>query len=341
MTERLRESALRVFATCPPSYTASPRSYLKQVVEVARWSDAAGCEGILVYTDNGIVEPWLVAQEIIAHTTRLAPLVAVQPVYAHPFAVAKMVSSLGFLHGRRVYLNMVAGGFRNDLFALDDPTPHDQRYERLVEYTRLVLALLKGGEPVSVEGKHYRVKNLKLAPPLAPELMPGVFVSGSSDAGLDAARDLGALAVRYPKPASEYEGAPPAGLAALGIRVGIVARESAAAAWAVARARFPEDRKGQLTHQLAMKVSDSEWHRQLSELGKESPAEESPYWMVPFENYKTFCPYLVGSYDRVADELARYVGAGYRTMIVDVPASPEELEHIAIACARATERVAL
>jgi len=44
--------------------------------------------------------------------------------------------------------------------------------------------------------------------------------------------------------------------------------------------------------------------------------------MVPFENYKTFCPYLVGSYDRVADEIARYVGVGYRTIILDVPASP-------------------
>ena len=30
----------------------------------------------------------------------------------------------------------------------------------------------------------------------------------------------------------------------------------------------------------------------------------SPYWLGPFHNYKTFCPYLVGSYERVADELA-------------------------------------
>ena len=107
----------------------------------------------------------------------------------------------------------------------------------------------------------------------------------------------------------------------------------------MARARFPEDRKGQLTHQLAMRVSDSHWHRQLSELG--NAGNESPYWTVPFENYKTFCPYLVGSYDRVADEIARYVGVGYRTIILDVPASPAELEHIGVACARATERVAL
>jgi len=69
--------------------------------------------------------------------------------------------------------------------------------------------------------------------------------------------------------------------------------------------------------------------------------EQNPYWLVPFENYKTFCPYLVGSYERVADEVARYVAAGYRTFILDVPASPEELEHIRVVFERATSRVAL
>jgi len=103
-----------------------------------------------------------------------------------------------------------------------------------------------------------------------------------------------------------------------------------AEAWSIARARFPEDRKGQLTHQLAMKVSDSSWHRQLSELGEAAGASENPYWLVPFQNYKTFCPYLVGSYDQVGDELARYVDAGYGTFILDVPASPEELRHIGV-----------
>src|SRR6266496_6617877 len=113
MTGRLRDTGLKVFATCPPSYAASPQTYLREVLEVARWSEAAGCEGILIYTDNGLVDPWLIAQEMITHTERLSPLVAVQPVYMHPYTVAKMVASLGFLHGRRVYLNMVAGGFKN------------------------------------------------------------------------------------------------------------------------------------------------------------------------------------------------------------------------------------
>jgi alkanesulfonate monooxygenase len=334
------DQPVKIFSTCPPSNHAEPLRYVSQVVETARWSEAAGCEGILVYTDNGLVDPWLVSQLIVERTERLCPLVAVQPVYMHPYSVAKMVSSFAFLYGRRVYLNMVAGGFKNDLNALNDPTPHDERYARLTEYTQLVLALLQGDGPVTRAGRYASVTNLRMTPPLPPALRPGVFVSGSSEAGLEAARALGATAVQYPKPAAEYADGTALGEGESGIRVGIIAREDPDEAWRVARARFPENRRGQLTHQLAMKVSDSAWHRQLSELGEAGYSEEHPYWLFPFENYKTFCPYLVGGYQRVADELARYMAAGYRTFILDVPASPDELEHIRVAFERAGVRAA-
>jgi alkanesulfonate monooxygenase len=319
---------MKIFSTCPPSNRLPQAEYLQRVQEIARWSEQAGCEGILVYTDNGLLDPWLVSQLIISATRRLSPLVAIQPAYMHPYSVAKMVTSLASLHGRRLYLNMVAGGFKNDLIALDDHTPHDERYERLVEYTGIIEALLHSADALTHEGRYYRVTNLKLTPPLPSALMPGVFVSGSSDAGMAAARRLNATAVQYPRPPSEYPPANGDTHANMGIRIGIIAREEDQEAWRAARARFPEDRKGQLTHQLAMKVSDSSWHQQLSELGKAAPSPENPYWLVPFQNYKTFCPYLVGSYDRVADEVSRYVEAGYRTFILDVPASPEEMQHI-------------
>src|SRR6267378_3029802 len=246
---------LKIFSTCPLSAQAQPGKCVRELQEFARASEDAGYEGILVFTDNGQLDPWLVSQVIIEATDRLCPLVAIQPTYMHPYTVA----------------------------------------------------------------------NLKLTPPLPANLMPGVLVSGSSEAGMSAARHLGAIAVEYPKPAAEYAavsqtttGAPS------GIRIGIIARPEGAEAWSVAQARFPVDRKGQLTHQLAMKVSDSSWHQQLSRLGSDAPANRTPYWLVPFQNYKAVCPYLVGSYDQVAEEVGRYLDIGYRTFILDVPANREE-----------------
>jgi alkanesulfonate monooxygenase len=75
-----------------------------------------------------------------------------------------------------------------------------------------------------------------------------------------------------------------------------------------------------------MKTSDSVWHKQLSGLGERQ--EDSPYWLGPMQNYKTFCPYIVGSYSRVAMELGRYISLGFRTVILDIPPSREELAHV-------------
>jgi len=331
---------LEIFSTSPQSRDVDQSRYLQNVADVARWSEAAGCKGILVYTDNALVDPWLVSQIIIQNTKTLCPLVAVQPIYTHPYAVAKMTASFGFLYGRRIYLNMVAGGFKNDLLALNDTTPHDQRYTRLIEYTKIIQELLRSAAPVSFDGEFYKVDKLKMTPPLSPDLFPGIFMSGSSEAGLAAAKALGATAVKYPQPAREDETAPPDDAIDSGIRIGIIARDDEAEAWKIAHERFPEDRKGQLTHQLAMKVSDSAWHKQLSQLAEESKNNNSPYWLHPFENYKTFCPYLVGNYERVAAELAGYIAVGYKTFILDIPPNAEELHHINSAFKQAQKMVA-
>jgi alkanesulfonate monooxygenase len=255
---------IEIFSTCPPSHTAAPETYLQRVASVARLTDDYGYEGILVYTDNSMVDPWLVSQVIVQNTTHLCPLVAVQPIYLHPYSVAKMVASFGSLYGRRLYLNMVAGGFANDLAALNDTTPHDKRYARLTEYTAIIKQLLAGCQPVTFHGEFYKVDNLSMKPALRPELFPGIFISGSSEAGLQAARALGAIAVAYPKPPKECATSSVDGMDC-GIRVGIIARQNKEDAWSVAEGRFPEDRMGNLTHQLAMKVSDSLWHKQLAE----------------------------------------------------------------------------
>jgi alkanesulfonate monooxygenase len=325
-----------LFSTCPQSAVADKQTYLQNVIDVARWSERAGCRGILVYSDNSQVDPWALSQVIIQNTESLSPLVAVQPVYMHPYSVAKMVASFGYLFGRRIYLNMIAGGFKNDLIALNDTTPHDERYARLSEYTATIMLLLKNSGMVSHSGKYYKIENLKMIPPLDRQLEPGIFVSSSSDAGLAAARELGATAVHYPKPPGEYSERSFDDSIEHGIRMGIIARETEGEAWEVAHAYFPEDRKGQLTQQLAMKVSDSVWHKQLADLAEGGPP--NPYWLVPFENYKTFCPYLVGSYEQVSSDFERYIRAGISKLILDIPKNEEDFLHINIAIQRALQR---
>jgi alkanesulfonate monooxygenase len=205
-----------------------------------------------------------------------------------------------------------------------------RRYQRLVEYTAIIQQLLEARSPVTFEGQFYKVTGLTLHPRLAPELRPSILVSGSSEAGMAAAREMGATAVKYPEPLGPGDDGtsrtPEA--QSCGVRIGIIARARKEEAWEAAHQRFPEDRKGQLTRQLATKVSDSDWHKRLSEIGRDKEASRSTYWLHPFENYQTNCPYLVGSYQQVAEELIRYINHGYRTFILDIPPTEEELDHI-------------
>jgi alkanesulfonate monooxygenase len=332
-----RNSSIEVFTTCPPSNDLASNQYLGRLIDVAKWSDEAGCTGMLVFSDNARLDPWSLSHLIIQRTKRLCPLVAIQPIYTHPYWIAKQITTFAFLYGRRFYLNMVAG-FKNDLTALNDSTSHDKRYDRLAEYTTIIMRLLASPSPVTYEGEFYSVKSLKLMPPLPEPLMPEVFVSGSSDAGVASAKALNATAIKYPQPSGE-ETAPDRDLR-LGIRVGIIARQRESDAWDVAHACFPDDdRKGQLTTTSAEKVPDSVWHKQLSSISGATPGDASVYWLGPFQNSKATCPYLVGSYDKVGEELATYFGAGYRTVILDTPRDAQELEHIAAAFEVATQRV--
>ena len=128
---------------------------------------------------RSLLDAWLVSQVIIQNTRTLCPLVAVQPVYMHPYTVAKMVTSFAHLYGRRVYLNMIAGGFKNDLTALHDTTPHDRRYDRLVEYTTVIKNLLAARIPADLsKGNYYATDNLKLFPPLPAGFIPRDFCVG-------------------------------------------------------------------------------------------------------------------------------------------------------------------
>lgn len=325
---------MKIFSTCPKSSDVlnDDGDYLSAVRETAIWSEAAGCTGALIYTDNGLVDPWMVAQSLIGFTSSLRPLVAVQAAYMHPYWAAKKIASLAATYGRAIDVNILAGGFRNDLKVLGDRTEHDDRYRRATEYA-LIMRRLLAGESVTVDGQFYQVEGLSLRPGLPEGLETDFLISGSSPAGMEAAETIGATAIRYPEAPGVEDRV--TGLAvSCGIRIGIIAAERSEDAWAIARDRFPIDRKGQLAHKFAMKTSDSQWHNQLSQA-----SDEDVYWLEPFRSYYTFCPYLVGSYDEVIPEIERYIDSGYRSFILDIPVDRADIEQATAAIFCAADRI--
>jgi alkanesulfonate monooxygenase len=60
---------------------------------------------------------------------------------------------------------------------------------------------------------------------------------------------------------------------------------------------------------------------------KEVGEVQGVYWTGPFYDYRTFCPYLVGRYEGVADEVSHYIRGGFKSFILDIPPTREELTH--------------
>ncbi|HTE39528.1 MAG TPA: LLM class flavin-dependent oxidoreductase [Steroidobacteraceae bacterium] len=296
--------------------------YLKAIASTSDWADRDGWDAILVYTDHKQADPILIAQYIIERTNKIRPLIAIQPIYSHPFYFAKAVATFSFLYGRQVYINLVAGGFPLDLQSLGDNTPHDKRYDRLVEYGKIVRGLLSTKGVFSFSGEYYQVSNTRLSLPVPKDLFPVFMTAGSSEAGSAAALELDACAVRYLLPAHEYGGKSFDPRIEHGARLGIIVRNARDEAWATAKRRYPPSKDGAIIRQYSDSLSDSTW---VKELGKAVAIPEGhPYWLGPYRNYQTSCPFLVGDFEEVVTELAAYVRLGIRTFLLEQPEDFED-----------------
>lgn len=323
-----------VYTTFPSASGRTPAEFRARLAQEAAWAEEAGCRGMLIYSDNKLLDPWAAAQMLIDRTEKFVPMVAVNPVYMNPFSVARMISTIGYLYERQIDLNYVTGGFHRHLQELGCQLEHDERYDRLTEYVEVVSRILADGRPVSYTGEYFRLKGVSVTPPLPAHLTPGIFVSGTSDACLAAQQKLGATRLAYPREISGYRGDSP--LANSGIRLGIIARETAEEAWAIAHKRFPSDPMGEEIHEVAAENVESQWHLSMSEDAFQSHEPKETYWLYPFRAYKTFCPYLVGTYSEVGELLSRYFGLGVSTLILDEIAEEDDLHH-AMTALRSTQ----
>lgn len=314
--------AVRIFPVAPR--VDDPSRYLADMMTVARFSDQMGLAGILLFTGNDtLIDPWCMAQYIVQHTKRTCPLVAVNPLYAHPFTVVKYISSLAQLYKRKIFLNMVTGTATSDLRGLGDRVSHDERYRRLEEFMGIVQRLLSGPRPVSFKGMFYEVDRLQLLPKVDAELMPEFLIAGQSDGArrlIEGSKSVGMQML----PESLADGLN----GSAGVNMGILARAGRDEAWAAAHKLFPTTTEGRVVLAHTMKNTESIWKQRLNAAGSRSVLFENGYWLGPFMNYQADCPYLVGSYAEVSSQIRAFAAKGINTIILDVVPDQGELAHI-------------
>lgn len=316
-----------LFTVSPRS--TDPRTYWNGVTSMFELSERHGYSGVLIFTGNDtFVEPWVAAQHLLMTTRQLIPLVAVNPLYMHPFTVAKLVSSFAYTYGRATWLNLVTGAAVSYLKSMGDRSEHDTRYQRLAEYVQ-VLRGLWAESRVSLDGAFYQLDKVQLLPRIPAPLAPQLLLSGQSPAARAVARAQGARSMQM---------LPPGLLAGLtsdvaGIHFSVVTRSQEAEAWAAARRLYPTSPEAQQMLELSMANSDSHWKRRMIETATGDTAHAAGYWIEPFRNLHVDSPTFVGSHRQVASLLRALSEAGIDTVILDLPPQEEEVAEVSRAIA--------
>lgn len=320
------ERRLRIFPAI--SRNPDPSKYVDEVMRIAQFGDRNGFAGILLFEGNDVaVEPWSMAQHILEHTKESSPLIAVNPIYMHPFTAARIVSSFALLYRRKVYLNMITGTATSDLRGLGDELSHASRYSRLSEFIFLMRQLLSSARPISFKGEFYETNDLLLRPQLPAALVPEFLIAGQSDDARRVAAEMDCLMMQMLPPDLEQ------GIRAPGVNFGIFAREERDQARQAAKLRFRDNLENRELLKYTLENTDSVWKRRLSEAGQDGALHENGYWLLPFLTFQADCPYLVGSYAEIGAKLRSFADKNVSTIILDVIADEQELQHVCKALA--------
>ncbi|MET8282190.1 LLM class flavin-dependent oxidoreductase [Micromonospora sp. NPDC005174] len=302
----------------PPSV-----AYLGQI---ARTAEQLGFVGALTPTGAWCEDAWLTTAMLSEVTERLKFLVAFRPGLTSPTLAAQMASTFQRLSRGRLLLNVVTGGESTEQRAYGDFLDKDARYARADEFLHVVRALWRG-ETVDHAGTHLRVEQARLH--RLPDPPPAVYFGGSSAAALP-------VAVRHSDVYLTW-GEPPAQVAEkldrvrslaaaagrelrFGIRLHVIARDTADEAWAQARRLLDGIAEADIKAvQDGLRRSESEGQRRMLDLhgGSRDSLEVAPnLWAGVGLVRGGAGTALVGSHREIADRIAEYHALGIDEFIL-------------------------
>jgi alkanesulfonate monooxygenase len=139
----------------------------------------AGFDYTLCAYASAFQDQFAIANQIVARSERVTPIVALRPNTVHPTVAAKALATLDQFGAGRAVVHFISGGSDAEQAREGDHLPKEQRYARTAEYIDIVRRAWTSTEPFSHEGEYYRFENfLSLVRPTRGTIP--VSVGGSS-----------------------------------------------------------------------------------------------------------------------------------------------------------------
>jgi alkanesulfonate monooxygenase len=314
----------------PAAAAGTPReASLGYLAQIARAAETVGFEGALTPTGAWCEDAWLTTAMLAAESERLKFLVAFRPGGVSPTLAAQMGATFQRHSGGRLLVNVVTGGEPSEQRAYGDFLGKDDRYTRTGEFLDVVRRLW-AGEQVTLEGEQVHVEGARLQ--RVPDPVPPIYFGGSSPAAGDvAARHVDVYLTWGEPPAQVAEKIDwIRGLAAaqgrevrFGIRLHVITRDTADAAWAQAEELLrgiPPEMIEQVQAGLSRSESVGQQRMRSLHAGGTATAadlEVSPnLWAGVGLVRGGAGTALVGSHAEVADRIAEYHALGITEFVL-------------------------
>ena len=304
--------------------------------QIARSAEQLGFAGALTPTSSWCEDAWLMTAALTQVTSTFKFLVAARPGLMSPTLAAHMAATYQRVSAGRLLLNIVTGGDDAEQRRFGDHLDKRARYRRAGEFLHIFRDLWTG-KPVDFAGEYYDIRDAQIIP--AP-VWPQIYLGGSSPDAID-------IAARYADVYLTW-GEPPAAVTEkldqvrerarehrrelrFGIRLHVIARQTAAEAWAQADRLLDGLSAAAIERAQAIQQSSgSEGQRRMSALhnGRTDNLEIYPnLWAGVGLVRGGAGTALVGSYQEVAERMLEYHLLGIDEFILSGYPHLEEVYH--------------
>jgi alkanesulfonate monooxygenase len=293
--------------------------------QIARSAEQLGFDAALLPTSSWCEDGWVMGAALSQVTERFRFLVAFRPGLTSPTLAAHQAATFQRASGGRLILNVVTGGDDSEQQRFGDHLSKEERYQRCGEFLHIVRELWHG-EPVTFHGRHFDIEDARIIP---AERWPDLYFGGSSATALQVAAAEADVYLTWGEPpaAVTEKIARVAEIAErhgrelrYGIRLHVIARDTAEEAWAQADKLLAGLSEEQIERsQKIQRASGSEGQRRMTELhgGRTDSLEISPnLWAGVGLVRGGAGTALVGSHEQVADRIAEYHELGIDEFIL-------------------------
>jgi alkanesulfonate monooxygenase len=305
--------------------------------QIARSAEQLGFEAALTPTSTWCEDAWVMTAGLTQVTERFKFLVAFRPGIQSVTLLAQMAATYQRISGGRLLLNVVVGGDDVEQLRFGDRLGKEARYARASEYLE-VFGHLWSGARVDFAGRHVQVSGAQIIP---HPVRPKIYLGGSSAGAIEVAATHADVYLTWGEPPDQVaeklarvrgRAAELGRVLSYGIRLHVIARDTAAEAWSEAERLLGGLSAEQIASaQAIQRASQSEGQRRMVALhgGRTDALEVYPnLWAGVGLVRGGAGTALVGSHEEVAERIAEYHALGIDEFVLSGYPHLEELYRV-------------